>query len=199
MKRIMAICNHSRIQNSLNLSLFFEKGGKMRTSLVLIMVLGCATSAQAGLSLYMDHSIAPSETFMTVGSSITIGVHSSDQSFWSGYIEMSTLNWPEVTDVASLDFDHGVAHGIGNQGSIRFDSDGMSVGISVGSTTVPNDVIAGEQYYLPLIAERPGVCLIGLYSASEYPIQTMVIYTPEPMTITLLSLGGLMICRRGKK
>jgi len=175
----------------------------MKKLLVLLMVLGLASSAQATLSLTMDGSTAPTSTTINVDDTITIGISSDDQSFYTAYIELSTTNWPDVTDKAELLFGTGVASGIGNIGVVTTDyyGDGSAVRIDVGSNAVPNDVVPGIQYSLDLhclgLSDFAGDVIIGLYDSGETPIQTMAItQVPEPMTLALLGLGGLFLRRR---
>jgi hypothetical protein len=64
-------------------------------------------------------------------------------------------------------------------------------------TTPVTEAGIGKYWDIEVHCDGPADCVVDLYDASGYTlIDTIVIHQPEPMTIALLSLGGLFLRRR---
>jgi hypothetical protein len=166
----------------------------MKKLLVLLMVLGLVSSAQAALSLSL------SATTVLTGGTVTVTISQDNQAFWDGYIILSedTYNWADPT-LASWN-DSIVTGGIGNLGFINPVSGYPGVyGTNVASNQVPNDVVAGDMFTISILAgTTAGTTYLAVEDGSyNYLISDVALQiVPEPMTIALLGLGGLFLRRR---
>ena len=168
----------------------------MKKLLVLLMVLGLATSAQAALTLSL------SSTTVGIGGSVTLTINSSDTAAWLGDLVLSedTVNWyaPVAADWDNTSI---VTSGIGDLGYMYWESgyDNIVYRTSAaGSTVMP---VAGNQFQVDIIGAQLGTLDISLQDVTSYaeissngPISLEVV--PEPMTFALLGLGGLFLRRR---
>jgi len=174
----------------------FKEGElKMKKLLVLLMVLGLVSSAQATLTLNLTAS-----TIAVPGGTTTLTVSSSDTSNWVGDLILSEdlVNW---TTPAAADWTTGTASGIGNIGTVLYNYYGhAATQIQVASNLTNTDVAAGTQFSIVLSAVQAGTIYIDLQDDTTYaelangPLTLVV--TPEPMTMALLGLGGLFLRRR---
>jgi hypothetical protein len=159
------------------------------------MVLALSTSAQAALTLSLSPPSIPSYVW-------TLSVISDDTSFWLGNLILSEdiVNW---TEPVAADWGTGITTGIGNIGNVIYDYYGhAAIQIQVASNLVPSDVVAGTQFSIQIIGKQYGTIYISLQDDTDYheissngPLMLII---PEPITIVLLGLGGLMIRRRRK-
>ena len=167
----------------------------MRTTFVLIMVLALATSAQAELTLGL------SATQVLVGDTVTATV-SSDLSGIEGYwgpgnfvLSEDTYYW---TDPIAAAYDGSWSYKYGTVTPTSYPAV-YQLNYS-GGTFLPE---AGVQFSIDIKGVQPGTIYIALQDdttqaemSTNGPLAMVVI--PEPMTITLLGLGGLLLCRRRK-
>jgi len=170
---------------------------KMKKLLVLLMVLGLATSAQAVLSLSLDGQEAPDEITIAPSTTVLIDIHSSDQSFYDALLFIvddgaapgdPSLNGEWVPPAS--------VWGIGNVGAYEQVTPEFW-SLNVGSTAVPNDVVAGKQFEVAFHCKALGDVTIYLTDNDLVTIDSMIVHQiPEPMTLALLGLGGLFLRRR---
>jgi len=175
----------------------FKEGElKMKKLLVLLMVLGLASSAQASLSITLGAGT------IGIGETTSAVVSSSNSDNWQGYIVLSEdqVNW---YDPIAASFDgswsfHTTAGAgcVGDKGLVSMYSVGVYELDAVGTAPAPE---AGDQFSRNIIGVQAGTIYVGLQDLSYVPIegtlQTLVV-TPEPMTLALLGLGGLFLRRR---
>jgi hypothetical protein len=170
----------------------------MKKSLVLIMALALATSVQAALTLSLSAPTSP------VGDTVTLSITSDDTSNWQGDLVLSEDTYIWADPIAFDWCGTGTASGIGNCGSVTYDYCGYHAAIHlvVASNLSPTDVVAGTQFSFDIIGVQAGWAYISLQDDATYEEISangpLFIGIPEPMTVALLVLGGLMIRRRGK-
>ncbi|MGD0077415.1 MAG: PEP-CTERM sorting domain-containing protein [Sedimentisphaerales bacterium] len=170
----------------------------MKKLLVLLMVLGLVSSAQASLSLSL------SATTVAVGSNVTCSVIDSVGEGWTWQFVLSedTYNW---TDPVAASYNGGRAAAVsilaaaGNMAAATPDGGYAAlVQLSAGGTTPAPST--GTQFNVTLHGEQAGTIYMDLEdfsanSQSSTGFLTLVV-TPEPMTMALLGLGGLFLRRR---
>ena len=162
----------------------------MRKILVLILVFGLASAANAML-IKVDDQVGDS---FEVDVKTTITVVSEDSSSWLGYIIVEEGGAGAIENAAKLDAagDLGVASAYAEAGW------GAGYTLTVASTSVPTNVVAGPQFDVSYTAGL-GTAQISLFLDPEYEIpaaSVAVEVVPEPMTVLLLGLGGLFLRRR---
>jgi hypothetical protein len=169
----------------------------MKKLLVLLMVLGLVPSAQAALSLSLDGNPAPAAITIAVSTTVLIDVHSDNQDNWNGFLGIWDLDKEFGADSTYGEWVGGItATGIGNVGKCPPLTD-YYWELWVGSTNIPTDVVAGQQFAVVFRCKGVGDTSVLLTDADTVPIQTLIIHQiPEPMTIGLLGLGGLFLRRR---
>jgi hypothetical protein len=172
----------------------------MRKLFVLIMVLALATSAHAALSLSI------STTTVSIDDTITVSVSSTDSSPWTWCFVLSedTYNW---TDPIAAAYDPDRAHAVtiltaaGDMASAIPDPTYAAlIQLNAGGATVlPSP---GVQFTVRIKGVQFGMIYVDLQDGSansQIGGALSIGPIPEPMTITLLALGGLFLRRRGEK
>jgi len=169
----------------------------MKKLLVLMMVLGLATSAQAAISLSLNGNPAPDETTIATSTIVTIDVTSDDTMPYVTYLWMSTPatgEWvsgvtisPEAGDDAVAEYDP-YGYGEWRLTAADFPESGET-----------EFVLPGTHFEIDFHCLAVGDALIELY-ADDFStvLDTITIHqvVPEPITIGLLGLGGLLLRRR---
>jgi hypothetical protein len=165
----------------------------MKKPFVLIMVLALSTSAQAAISLSL------SATTVDVDDTVTCSVISSDGSPWTWQFVLSedTYGW---TDPVAANYN----------GEPIPQWPHLCIVIE---PPYPNPYpairqleflggVTGVLFIIPIKGVQPGTIYLDLQdgsATSKVGGALTLVVVPEPMTITLLALGGLIIRRRGKK
>ncbi|MBN1392094.1 MAG: hypothetical protein JW947_04745 [Sedimentisphaerales bacterium] len=161
----------------------------MRKSFVLIMVLALAASAHAALSLSL------SSTQVAVDNIVTLSIYSDSSDWWQGCLVLSedTYNW---TDPVAARYGNIIVYPPPPGYVYPDPPSGPALDITSGGT-------ASIQFAVEVISVQPGTIYLSLQDPSTYqeissngPLTLVV--TPEPMTITLLALGGLLLRQRRK-
>jgi hypothetical protein len=163
----------------------------MRISLVLILVLTLATSAQAAIALSL------SATTVAVDNTVTVDVISDDTSIWTGYFVLSedVENWADPVAAAIYDYGPRDPH------ILIIEPEPGYPGVLFLSTGIEPPE-PGAQFCTQIKGVQPGTIYTDLQDVSTLgemangPLTLVV--TPEPMTITLLALGGLFLPRHRK-
>ena len=177
----------------------------MKKLLVLMLVLGLTSAANAALSFYIDGSDAGTSIEVAQGATVTIQIYSSDTSDWLAYtgMDISTMSaFGSVGGEATNSTNAGTLGGITPYYELGW-MDGFEATTAAGS--VPSEVLAGVQHSFVYTAPMSdGSTRMGIfrpatgYSWDADELDVLAITVPEPMTIALLGLGGLFLCRRKK-
>lgn len=164
----------------------------MRKMLVLILVLGLASAANAMLITVDDQEGESFEVDLTT----TITVVSEDASSWLGYIIVEEGGAGSLENAVILNAagDLGAAAAYTEAGW----GTGFELSASMGPTADPA-IAAGSQFSFDYVGAVGDTATISLFLDPEYttPVASVTVtVVPEPMTVILLSLGGLFLRRR---
>jgi len=161
----------------------------MKKLLILVLVLGMATTAGAALSLVEDQ-------FDTIGNTVIVTVISDDTSGWQGYIGFDYTVVGVSGCVATSK--------AGEDAIVTSDPYGWAgwYEIEAADDSEPFDSVQpGVQFEISVyIANVGDIYTIDLYASDWTTIldSCTAMEVPEPMTIALLGLGGLFLLRRRK-
>ena len=164
----------------------------MRKTLVLILVLGLASAANA-MIIKVDEQEGDS---FEVDIKSTITVVSDDSSSWLGYIIIEEGGAGSMENVVILD----AAGDIG--AAAAYTEAGWGTGFELTASMSPNGnpaVAAGSQFSFDYVGAIGDTATISLFVDPEYttPVASVnVTVVPEPMTVLLLGLGALFLRRR---
>ncbi len=176
----------------------------MKKLLVLMLVLGMASMANAALELQVDGSSIGSS--ISVVSGTPIQVYSSTADSWPGYVLVANggtggaLGNGRVAETTP-----GEPGYPGDGGAIYgpYDYSGspyyLGIGYLMQADFTTTAVQAGIQFLMDLTGDLDDTGTINFYANDNFttPVDTTD-YTiiPEPVTIALLGLGGLFLRRR---
>jgi hypothetical protein len=165
----------------------------MRKLLVLVLVLGIASVANAALTIDEGAGSAlPDGT-------LTIGIVSDDTSSWYGLLVIDPGGDGSLTNGVDL-------AAAGDLGSIMIFTYDIGIGFGYdmtadGLTVLPS---AGTQFEVDwdttgLMAGDSATISLYANGNTDTAVDTAVVTViPEPMTVALLGLGGLFLLRRRK-
>jgi hypothetical protein len=159
----------------------------MKKLLILMLVLGLASAANAVVTLGGD-------TEVDLGGTCTVTIVSSDTTMWGGYIEQLEYLMTGVVATSNA----------GEQAVVNYAPEGYAdtYELEAKDTTDPFDsVVAGIQFNVTVSAGslvEDDTILLTLYDTDWSTVidTATVTVVPEPMTIALLGLGGLLLRRR---
>lgn len=169
----------------------------MKKLLVLMLVLGLASAANATVSLSID-GVNPTDGTedidITISSTITLSILSDDDQPWMMEVSVltadATLGAPSVTAAAG-----GLAKYTDYSDATLWDYEIITGGVE------PDYPTAGVQWTMSLTALG---ALDDVFTVDLGPYGGAVVSSidftliPEPMTIALLGLGSLFLLRRRK-
>ena len=186
----------------------FRKEKMMKKVLVLILVLGMASLASATPVMSLSSS-----TITDVGETVTLTItgvaadatpDGGGTSGWNGYAMIDATNYPYGTyggggdPYAAFVFPATQYNAAGGNGALS--NSYARAFITAGAGTPwdeATDVDVGVWFTIDIIGVSEGVTVVDLTNASlgidhSFPLTVL----PEPMTIGLLGLGGLLLRRR---
>ena len=164
----------------------------MKKFLVLMLVLGIASAANATLSLSFDGQPNPGEVTITISTVFIVDVHQDAANeyphFWVGYTGPATPTGDPLGQmVAPAPADYVLSDGGYGPGWVYAYKSGTAFGDP------------GEWWVLEMHCSGEGDFVVDLYDPTGGTvIDTLTVHqiVPEPMTIALLGLGGLLLRRR---
>ena len=167
----------------------------MKKLLILMLVLGLVSAANAVLSLSVDGVSAPPEITLNPSDTIVIDIQSDNNVGYNTYLYIwrdgpRTISNPRVTQGNNSSY-----YGPYFPGYYGGNYDYYAVSISdTGGNLVP-----GTGFEIDFHCDGPGDVLLQLIDFNTFAVlDSLVIHQPEPMTIALLGLGGLFLRRRKK-
>jgi hypothetical protein len=176
----------------------------LKKLLVLVLVLGLVSVANAGLTFKIVDSLNATVTEMTVGSTYTAVVSGTSIATHTGGLygpAYAASDWALVTPSSPIDLDAS-----GDLGTILWIDgyQGYDFTSADASSSVLPDQAIGEWFKVTLTPTATGDFTLGLFwyegtggtGTAEATINATII--PEPITMTLLGLGGLFLRRRSK-
>jgi hypothetical protein len=172
----------------------------MKKLIFLILVLGTASAANA-MTLHLTPDL-DAETLDIVD---TEGYTVGDDIYWAlvGNPSYITFSGGTVDAVAPLDTEI-LGYDAQANGMCEAPYDGVwgFIGSIAGTSTGPGTYIDGIDYFFHVQGgdEISWVRLIGTTDFIEFTeLDAIMIFVPEPMTLALLGLGGLMLLRRRRR
>jgi hypothetical protein len=186
---------------------------KMKKLLVLVMVLGLVATANAGLCTLSltGTTTAPAEITVATGSITNIAVLSNDASPQGLLLELDDSAADAAGEMATYSTAVGdwVYTGGNDMGMTKYAAAGDMASIvdpvvetypglfGLSGAGVTSPATTGKWFSINYQAAGLGDMYITLYTDAAAPIQTLIVHqTPEPITMTLLGLGGLFLRRR---
>jgi hypothetical protein len=187
-------------------NMFNPKGGCMKKLLVLALVLSVASMANAALV------ITPSATTVTVGDTFTMTL-GTDTAITAGVGE---CYWLLVADTSLVSIDYASGAGLSfidagitvatdaasnhSDAGLPDGTEGISGGIFLTQLSSVNGTIYTNIQATALTAGTATLMILdgGTSEAIGSPVTLTIKAIPEPITMTLLGLGGLFLRRRSK-
>ena len=167
----------------------------MKRLLVIVLVLGVTSVANAAL-IAVDGEVADAVE-ITKGATSLITVVGEDASSWLGYIVVEDGGTGALSNATKLD-------AAGDIGAVSaYTEPGWGAGYELTAAMSPGGapaIAAGPQFTVDYSGGALGqTATILLFVDPEYGVpagSVAVTIVPEPMTVVLLGLGGLFLCRR---
>jgi len=162
----------------------------MKKWFALVLVLGLVSGANAALTLVG----VPTEP-IGIGEIVTITVANDVGGSYSGWLEIET---PAVADFASDPEFTPAANPSGMSEIKLWPEFGASYEFSIISFPPSPAIGAGEHVVVHLVGVSEGSTQLSLYASDRTTLldQCTIAVIPEPMTVALLGIGGLLLRRR---
>jgi len=173
----------------------------MKKLLVLMLVIGMASLANAAVYFYINGEDAGDSITINPSDVITIQIYSDNTDNWAMYVINEDL--AGIIGALSNPTTNSNAGGLG--GNAVYDEVGWGYGyqFNTAQSTSPTNVVAGVQHTVDFSSAVNGTTVIGMfdfngpYTIGESELDTLTITViPEPATIALLCLGGLLLRKK---
>jgi len=167
----------------------------MKKFLILILVLGISTAANATVLSWVDsEGSALSSISVTVGESVTAYLSANDALTYSP-------KWMDGTDakvsISNITATANAGTGAAIQNPTQTGYAGFWTVEAAHDGAPPSSVLAGIQWVVDIYGDAVGTgSVFADYYGSNLELSVTVNDVPEPMTIALLGLGGLFLRRR---
>jgi hypothetical protein len=185
----------------------------MKKLLVLLMVLGLMSTANAALTTYLSldgSTVAPASDTITVGSIINVSIVSTVGAPTAMNLELDDTAAGALAQTGAYTHGDWIYTGGTVQGMTQYAAAGSIASIWGPTITgypgffeptaagAPGGLTtAGEWFSINYQCTGLGDTYITLYDSQANELSQMVVHqTPEPITMTLLGLGGLFLRRR---
>jgi hypothetical protein len=166
----------------------------MKKLLILLLVLGISSAANAAIVISADGDTSRDEFFLSEGETVVIGIYNTDGEDYVCYPDIGYISEggfqmsnPQLTALA------GDLSQI--TGPYEY-TDMWEVEVTLKGTSTP-----GIQFTWDLTLLRIDIIVIvELWDGSDLsaPVDVLTVQEPEPMTLALFGLGGLFLLRRRK-
>ena len=165
----------------------------MKKLLTLMLVFGLASVASASLSMDISGTVE-----VVQGDTLTITTSSDDtaQEGYLGYIIIEAGGDGALSNPVTLSNAGNIA------GTNPYSEEGWGVGYELSASSTVSDLVAGDHFTVDWATSGLNVgdtAVVSLWLDPDYdtPQATATLTViPEPMTIALLGLGGLLLRRR---
>ena len=170
----------------------------MKKLLILMLVLGLASTANAAIVLSLDGSTDIDEISIDVSDTVVVDIYNTDGKGYLAYLDFYyTSDGSYALSNATLTANAGDLSGFVGPYDGGYDNDEYEVTLN----NAVGDSTPGSQFEVDLHCEKENLdVLIELWKCvgTTYTLEdTATIHQlPEPMTIALLGLGGLFLRRR---
>jgi len=169
----------------------------MKKLLILMLVLGLASSASAAISL------DPSGAIDVPAGSYSLNVFSDDTMPYERFLAITDATYGDLTAIAILGTAGGDAAVTSLGAMLTYDSVWSVNAVDMNPDPDPGDIVAGTNHFTATVgftgADIGQNLTIELLDGSLNVLDSMTYNgIPEPMTIALLGLGGLFLLRRRK-
>jgi len=168
----------------------------MKKLLVLMLVLGLATAANAALSLSVNGDTNVTEYTMNVCTTVVIDVYSDQASFgYECYVGI-TDGLGGMSELGEWTGNNKV-YAASGQGTISRYDHWFWDDIAITSNPDQFPILAGRHFDMEFHCTAMGNVTIELQAADGTPVDRVLIHQiPEPVSMVLLGLGGLLLRRR---
>ena len=169
----------------------------MKKLLILVMVLALSSMASATITLVVDGVDAGAAITLLPSDTVWIGVNQDIAENFAAYVIMDTTSLGSWTGLSAIYSPPALAAVVG----WTYYGTGVDPGMDAwfGDFTLPGLEQGGPGVFgaVQFHCEAPGDVLITLYDEAFVPVDTLTIHQiPEPATIALLCLGGLLIRKK---